>query len=102
LLGRIIGRPISGNDVLTMKKTRSRKATSDIDTEPTPLPELRGIVRQRLTDNENLILSLETHPDAPYGSMINALDEVTLAYDELMAANIKREHRISLKMLETE
>jgi hypothetical protein len=34
--------------------------------------------------------------------MINALDEVTLAYDELMAANIKREHRISLKMLETE
>ena len=59
-------------------------------------------MRQRLTDNENLILSLETHPDAPYGSMVDALDEVTLAYDELEAANIRREHRISLKMLEIE
>ena len=54
------------------------------------------------SDNKNLILSLETHPDAPYGSMINALDEVTLAYNELAAANIKREHRISLKMLDIE
>jgi biopolymer transport protein ExbD len=74
----------------------------DVNTEPTPLSDLRGIVKQRLTENENLILSLETHPDAPYGSMIDALDEVELAYQELDAAKIHREHRISLKMLEIE
>ena len=93
---------VKRDNVMQIVTARSGAYFVDIDTEPTPLYELRGIVRQRLTDNENLILSLETHPDAPYGSMINALDEVTLAYNELAAANVKREHRISLKMLDIE
>jgi biopolymer transport protein ExbD len=93
---------VKRDNVMQIVTARSGAYFIDVDTEPTPLYELRGIVRQRLTDNKNLILSLETHPDAPYGSMINALDEVTLAYNELAAANIKREHRISLKMLDIE
>ena len=93
---------VKRDNVMQIVTARSGAYFIDIDTEPTPLYELRGLVRQRLTDNKNLILSLETHPDAPYGSMINALDEVTLAYNELAAANIKREHRISLKMLDIE
>ena len=93
---------VKRDNVMQIVTARSGAYFIDVDTEPTPLYELRGIVRQRLTDNENLILSLETHPDAPYGSMINALDEVTLAYNELAAANIRREHRISLKMLDIE
>jgi biopolymer transport protein ExbD len=93
---------VKRDNVMQIVTARSGAYFIDVDTEPTPLYELRGIVRQRLTDNDNLILSLETHPDAPYGSMINALDEVTLAYNELAAANIKREHRISLKMLDIE
>lgn len=93
---------VKRDNVMQIVTARSGAYFIDVDTEPTPLYELRGIVKQRLTDNKNLILSLETHPDAPYGSMINALDEVTLAYNELAAANIKREHRISLKMLDIE
>lgn len=93
---------VKRDNVMQIVTARSGAYFIDVDTEPTPLYELKGIVRQRLTDNDNLILSLETHPDAPYGSMINALDEVTLAYNELAAANIKREHRISLKMLDIE
>ncbi len=93
---------VKRDNVMQIVTARTGAYFIDVDTEPTPLYELRGIVRQRLTDNDNLILSLETHPDAPYGSMINALDEVTLAYNELAAANIKREHRISLKMLDIE
>lgn len=93
---------VKRDNVMQIVTARSGAYFIDIDTEPTPLSELKGIVRQRLTDNENLILSLETHPDAPYGSMVDALDEVTLAYDELAAAQIRREHRISLKMLEIE
>ncbi len=89
-------------NVMQIVTARSGAYFLDVDTEPTPLSELRGIVKQRLIDNDKLILSLETHPDAPYGKMVNALDEVTLAYGELAAAKITREHRISLKMLEIE
>jgi biopolymer transport protein ExbD len=95
-------RQVKRTNVMQIVTARSGAYFIDVDTEPTPLSELRGIVRQRLTDNENLILSLETHPDAPYGKMIDALDEVTMAYEDLEAQNIKREHRISLKMLEIE
>jgi len=93
---------VKRDNVMQIVTARSGAYFIDIDTEPTPLSELKGIVRQRLTDNDNLILSLETHPDAPYGSMVDALDEVTLAYEELRAAKITREQRISLKMLEIE
>jgi biopolymer transport protein ExbD len=93
---------VKRDNVMQIVTARSGAYFIDVDVEPTPLSELRGIVRQRLTDNDNLILSLETHPDAPYGAMINALDEVTLAYEELAEADVQREHRISLKMLEIE
>ena len=93
---------VKRDNVMQIVTARSGAYFIDVDTEPTPLYELKDIVRQRLTDNDNLILSLETHPDAPYGRMIDALDEVTIAYNELAAANIKREHRISLKMLDIE
>jgi biopolymer transport protein ExbD len=93
---------VKRDNVMQIVTARSGAYFIDVDTEPTPLTSLKGIVKQRLTDNDNLILSLETHPEAPYGSMIDALDEVTLAYEELAQANLKREHRISLKMLEIE
>ena len=48
---------------------------------PTSLSELRPRVKERLVENDKLILSLETHPDAPYGRMIDAIDEVVLAYN---------------------
>ena len=93
---------VKRDNVMQIVTARSGAYFIDVDTEPTPLTELKGIVKQRLTDNDNLILSLETHPDAPYGRMIDALDEVTLAYDELAQVQIRREHRISLKMLDVE
>ena len=69
---------------------------------PVPLAELRRLAKEQLTANDKLIILLETHPQAPYGRMIDALDEVMLAYDELDAANIKRDRRISIKMIEYE
>jgi len=61
--------------------------------------QIKPRVKQNLLENEKLILSLETHPDAPYGRMIDALDEVVLAYNELDAAGTERTRRISLKMI---
>jgi biopolymer transport protein ExbD len=73
-----------------------------IEETPTPLEALKGRVKERLTENDKLIISLESHPDAPYGRMIDALDEVMLSYNELQAAGIDRDRRISLKMLEVQ
>jgi biopolymer transport protein ExbD len=66
---------------------------------PTPLSRIKPRVKERLLENDKLIVSLETHPEAPYGRMIDALDEVVLAYNELDAAGKERTRRISLKMI---
>ncbi len=93
---------VARTNVMQIVTSRTGLYYIDAETAPTQLSQLRGIVKQRLTDNDKLILSLETHPDAPYGGMVEALDEVMLAYNELDAANIKRARRISLKMLSVE
>jgi biopolymer transport protein ExbD len=102
--------PSKQGDVKQVKRTNVMQVVTgrtgayfiDIDETATPLTQLKGIVSDRLTENENLIISLETHPGAPYGAMIDALDEVMLAYNELEARGVKREKRISLKMLEVQ
>ena len=102
--------PSAQGDVKQVKRTHVLQIVTgrtgayflDIQETPPPLGELKGLVKERLTENENLILSLETHPGAPYGNMIDALDEVMLAYNELEAAGVSREKRISLKMLDVE
>jgi biopolymer transport protein ExbD len=40
------------------------------------LSVLSDLVRQRLTNNQRLVVSIETHPDARYKTMIQVLDEV--------------------------
>ena len=102
--------PSKQGDVKQVKRTNVMQIVTgrtgayfiDIDESATPLSALKGLVSERLTENENLIISLETHPEAPYGNMIDALDEVMLAYSDLETAGAKREKRISLKMLEVQ
>ncbi len=93
---------VARTNVMQVVTARTGLYYIDIATEPTPLSQLRGLVKERLADNDKLILSLETHPEAPYGNMIEALDEVMLAYEELDTAGVKRDKRISLKMLDVE
>ena len=69
---------------------------------PTSIRQIKGRVKERLTENERLIISLESHPEAPYGRMIDALDEVMLSYSELQQEGVSRDRRISLKMLDVE
>jgi biopolymer transport protein ExbD len=84
-----------------MQIVTARTGSYFIGTEetPTPLNQIKPRVKERLLENEKLIVSLETHPEAPYGKMIDALDEVVLAYNELDAAGKERTRRISLKMI---
>jgi len=90
---------IKRENVMQIVTAKSGDYFVDINETPTPLPEIKQILRQRLIDNEKLIVSVETHPEAPYGRMVDALDEVMLVYDELELAGMVREKRISLKAL---
>jgi biopolymer transport protein ExbD len=44
-----------------------------------PISELESIVRMRLEENVNLIVSVKTDPGARYETMIDVLDELKLA-----------------------
>lgn len=90
---------VARTNVMQIVTSRSGDFFLDVSEVPTPLSQLRDIVKERLIENDKLIVSMETHPEAPYGRMIDALDEVMLSYEELEAAGTKRDTRISLKML---
>lgn len=50
-----------------------------IDKEVVPLPRLRTLIERKLSENEKLVIVIETHPDSDYGLMIDILDELRLA-----------------------
>jgi len=50
-----------------------------VEGEILPLSQLRGNVKMRLSQNENLIMSLKADRDTPYDAFINVLDELKLA-----------------------
>ncbi|MCD4690990.1 biopolymer transporter ExbD [bacterium] len=92
-------RQIKRENVMQIVTARSGVHFIDLEETPTDLPRIKEIVTQRLSENKNLILSLETHSEAPYQNMIEALDMIMVVYEELEETGIKREKRISLKML---
>lgn len=47
--------------------------------EITAVGEIESIIRQRLAENPNLIVSVKTDPAAQYKTMIDVLDELKLA-----------------------
>ena len=61
-----------------------------VDDEPVILNTIKGRVEQAIIDNPKIIVVVETHRDAPYGLMVDVLDELKLA----------QATRISLKPLE--
>ncbi len=93
---------VARTNVMQIITSRTGAYFVGVEETPTSLEALRGRVKERLTENDKLIISLESHPEAPYGRMIDALDEVMLSYNELQEAGVNRDRRISLKMLEVE
>ncbi len=93
---------IKRENVMQVVTARSGAHFINLEVEPTELSQIRVLLKERLAENENLIISIETHPEAPYGSMVEVLDTVWVVYDELRLEGIKREKRISLKALELE
>lgn len=92
-------RQIKRENVMQVVTARSGAHFINLEETPTELTEIKLLLKERLADNDKLIISIETHPDAPYGSMVEVLDAVWVVYDELRQEGVKREKRISLKAL---
>jgi biopolymer transport protein ExbD len=50
-----------------------------IDEEPARVDEIARRVENRIKENEKLVISIESHPDSNYQTMIDILDEVKKA-----------------------
>jgi len=53
--------------------------TIEVDKEPVSLGRLRVIIEGKLSENSDLVVVLETHPESEYGLMVDILDELRLA-----------------------
>ena len=68
---------IRQRNVLTIKIHGNNSVTVDGST--IVLPSLRSMIEQRLVENPETVVIVETHPDADYGMMVACLDEVKLS-----------------------
>ncbi|MEZ4653171.1 MAG: biopolymer transporter ExbD [Candidatus Eisenbacteria bacterium] len=50
-----------------------------VDDQPWAINQLKDEVKRRMSENDKLVISIETHADAPYKAMVAVLDEVKLA-----------------------
>jgi biopolymer transport protein ExbD len=63
----ILGIEVDGMDVVRL------------DGVPFAIPGLEREIRRRIAANPRLVVQLRVHPAAPYGTMVDVLDEVQLA-----------------------
>ncbi len=50
-----------------------------VDDQPTPLNEIRTLVKEAEAANDKLVVSVEPPPTAPYKAMVDILDELKMA-----------------------
>jgi len=97
-----IAKEVARSNVLELVTARTGEYFIGASVTPIPLAEVARIAREQLIANDKLIILIESHPDSPYGKMIDLLDEVMLTYDRLGQEGINRDRRISIKMIEYE
>jgi biopolymer transport protein ExbD len=93
---------VARSNVLEVVTSRTGEYFIGKSVEPLPLAAVAKLAKEQLVANDKLIILLESHPEAPYGRMIDMLDEIMLVYDQLELENVPRERRISIKMIEYE
>ncbi|MBD3336290.1 MAG: hypothetical protein GF355_12310 [Candidatus Eisenbacteria bacterium] len=83
--GMTITLPPAGESKVKVNRKNVMVISSDsndnifIDGNAVVVPEIADIIEQGLEQNENLIISIESHPDSEYQTMIDILDEVKRA-----------------------
>jgi biopolymer transport protein ExbD len=68
---------VRASNVVTIRVLANNTLT--FDDMPVALSRLQQMIRDRVAGNDQIVVVLETHPDADYGMMIACLDEVKLA-----------------------
>ncbi|MHB8078698.1 MAG: ExbD/TolR family protein [Candidatus Krumholzibacteriia bacterium] len=68
---------IGRDDVTTLKVLADNSVT--LDGEPIDAARIAAAIRPRLEARPRLVVVLETHPDADYGTMVACLDALKLA-----------------------
>lgn len=80
----------------TLNPKNILKLTSDasgnvfLDEESVPMHLIEDRVRQRLAENDKLVIAIESHPDSPYGVMVRVLDEVKKAEAPRISLKLRR------------
>ena len=68
---------VAESNIATIRVNYDNSMT--LDRKPVELAQIKGLIEDRLLANDQLVVVLETHPDAQYGQMVAALDELKLA-----------------------
>lgn len=79
---------VSRKNVLQI--TSNAAGTVFIDGESVALPTLHNLVEARIAENPDLVVSIETHPEAAYQVMISVLDQVKMARAERISIRMNR------------
>jgi biopolymer transport protein ExbD len=84
--GGAVKREVSRKNVLVLRTDAENVVYAD-DSPVSDLDRLSDLVKQRLRQSNKLVVSIETHPQARYKTMIKILDEVKEA--EALRISIK-------------
>lgn len=79
---------VNRKNVLTVSSDAS--GALYVDGEGVSPDDIHRRVEQRLAENPELVVSIETHPDAKYGAMITMLDEVKKAKASKISLRMSR------------
>jgi biopolymer transport protein ExbD len=61
-----------------------------MDDEPIALPSIAGEIDARLAENDKLVVSIQSHPDSRYNTMVLILDEVKKSDATRISLNMRR------------
>ncbi len=67
------------NDENILRVWINQQSVVFIDGVPTPIPAVRGEIERRIKGHPELVVSLKTHRDAAYETMVQVLEQLQLA-----------------------
>ncbi len=90
LLPGVGGKTSKVNPKNVMRITTDAEGGIYIDGNPVTADQIEGMTRQRIAENPKTIVSIESHPDSRYNTMIIVLDEVKQAKAPVISLKVKQ------------
>jgi biopolymer transport protein ExbD len=90
LLPGVGGKTTKVNPKNVMRITTDASGGIYIDGNPVKAEQIEPMTRERIAENPKTIVSIESHPDSRYDTMITVLDEVKQAEAPVISLRIRR------------